>query len=160
MAVPDVDVICHLSLFPQGLLAREPSTRLDVSSMLSSPYFHTGGVALLCAIDTIQERDVPSQASFLSSLPAQLHMFEARILKYVPHSHSPKVASCHLALTLLVLSRQAHNPPDRLPRLLAQPLAVGLRPGCRRSHDGRLDERRIPEGRSALLHQGVDRTFA
>jgi hypothetical protein len=52
--------------------------------MLASPYFHTGGVALLCAIDTIQERDVPSQASFLSSLPAQLHMFEARILKYVP----------------------------------------------------------------------------
>jgi hypothetical protein len=72
----------YVANLAQGLLQIGATSRLDIVTILASPYFHTGAVALLRSIDDITEKPVAQQASFLTSLPDQLRMFEARILKY------------------------------------------------------------------------------
>lgn len=64
-----------------GMLQMAPSARISGNDVVNNAYFHSGPLSILHALDTLHTRDLGSQASQLSSLPAQLSAFPARMLE-------------------------------------------------------------------------------
>lgn len=63
----------------EGTLQTDPNRRFSLTNLTNNAFFNSGQLSLLKALETIQVRDVGTQASFLSSLHAELASFPHRI---------------------------------------------------------------------------------
>jgi len=64
-----------------GMLQVSPTSRISPNDIINNSYFHSGPIAILRSLDHMHTRDIGSQASQLSALPAQISTFPPRILE-------------------------------------------------------------------------------
>mmetsp|Transcript_8941 Transcript_8941/g.13432 ORF Transcript_8941/g.13432 Transcript_8941/m.13432 type:complete len:1031 (-) Transcript_8941:98-3190(-) len=64
-----------------GMLQASAAARVSALDIINNPFFHSGDLAVLKAMDELPSKDVGSQASNLASLPSQISHFSPRLIE-------------------------------------------------------------------------------